>query len=177
MKFQEVYRCYDYKKPKNEKILKGYFLNIRKIDEGEQEERFISLLDLDTFDDSHDWLYEELKPYIKKLDNIYLEDINVGFWNTKIGFNQRYEIDGGFVLQPDPQYFKYLWKTIDVCLFDILKTPKKERIDLKNKHNEAIDALDGKMWKLQQEINCYRSFIRELLSLVELTKEKLGIKK
>lgn len=80
-------------------------------------------------------------------------------------------------MQPDPQYFKYLWKTIDVCLFDILKTPKKERIDLKNKHNEAIDALDGKMWKLQQEINCYRSFIRELLSLVELTKEKLGIKK
>ena len=98
MTFQEVYRCYDYKKPKNEKILKWYFLNIRKIDEGEQEERFISLLDLDTFDDSHDWLYEELKPYIDKLDNIYLEDINVGFWNTKIGFNQRYEIDGGFVL-------------------------------------------------------------------------------
>ena len=28
MTFQEMYRCYDYKKPKNEKILKGYFLNI-----------------------------------------------------------------------------------------------------------------------------------------------------
>ena len=66
---------------------------------------------MDTFDDSHDWLYEELKPYIEKLDNIYLEDINVGFWNTKIGFNQRYEIDGGFVLQPDPQYF-LLWNFI-----------------------------------------------------------------
>lgn len=148
MTFQEMYRCYDYKKPKNEKILKGYFLNIRKIDEGEQEERFISLLDLDTFDDSHEWLYEELKPYIEKLDNIYLEDINVGFWNTQIGFNQRYEIDGGFVLQPDPQYFKYLWKTIDVCLFDILKTPKKERIDLKNKH---IEKLDNELFEILRE--------------------------
>lgn len=50
---------------------------------------------------------------------------------------------------------------------------KKENKEL----NEAIDALDGKMWKLQKEINYYRSFIRELLSLVETTKEKIGIKK
>jgi len=50
---------------------------------------------------------------------------------------------------------------------------KKENKEL----NEALDALDGRMWKLQKEINCYRSFIRELLSLVESTKEKLGIKK
>lgn len=44
---------------------------------------------------------------------------------------------------------------------------KKENKEL----NEALNALDGKMWKLQKEINCYRSFIRELLSLVDSTKE------
>ena len=59
-------------------------------------------------------------------------------------------------MQPDPQYFKYLWKTIDVCLFDILKTPKKERIDLKNKHiekldNELFESLREKFpWQAQQ---------------------------
>ena len=29
---------------------------------------------------------------------------------------------------------------------------KKENKEL----NEALDELDGKMWKLQKEINCYR---------------------
>ena len=59
-------------------------------------------------------------------------------------------------MQPDPQYFKYLWKTIDVCLFDILKTPKKERIALKNKHiekldNELFESLREKFpWQAQQ---------------------------
>ena len=51
-------------------------------------------------------------------------------------------------MQPDPQYFKYLWKTIDVCLFDILKTPKKERIDLKNKH---IEKLDNELFEILRE--------------------------
>lgn len=96
MTFQEMYRCYDYKKPKNEKILKGYFLNIRKIEEGEQEERFISLLDLDTFDDSHDWLYEELKPYIEKLDNELFESLREKFpWQAQqlmeIPYDEKYE--------------------------------------------------------------------------------------
>ena len=59
-------------------------------------------------------------------------------------------------MKPDPQDFKYLWKTIDVCLFDILKTPKKERIDLKNKHiekldNELFEILSQKFpWQTQQ---------------------------
>ena len=43
---------------------------------------------------------------------------------------------------------------------------KKENKEL----NQALDALDWKMWKLQKEINCYKSFIRELLSLVDSTK-------
>lgn len=51
-------------------------------------------------------------------------------------------------MQPDPQDFKYLWKTIDVCLFNILKTPKQERIDLKNKH---IEKLDNELFEILRE--------------------------
>lgn len=48
---------------------------------------------------------------------------------------------------------------------------KKENKEL----SKTLDKLDKKTYKIQKEINFYRSFVRELLSLVEKLKEKIKI--
>ena len=49
---------------------------------------------------------------------------------------------------------------------------KKENKEL----SKTLDKLDKKTYKMQKEINCYESFVKELLSLVEKLKEKIKIR-
>ena len=48
---------------------------------------------------------------------------------------------------------------------------KKENKEL----SKTLDKLDKKTYKIQKEINFYRSFVKELLSLVEKLKEQIKI--